>query len=80
MVKSKPTQKELIKKYLSDFGSISTFQAFTDLGITRLSGRIYDLKKEGYQFTKERVFTKNRYGKSVHYDIYRLVEGRHETV
>lgn len=70
----KLTQKELVLKYLKDFGSISTFQAFTDLGITRLSGRIFDLKKDGYSFKKERVYIKNRYGRPSHYDIYSLVE------
>lgn len=74
MASKKPTQKQLILKYLSDFKQISTFEAFTDLGITRLSGRIYDLKKDGYKFAKERKYVKNRYGKSVYYDIYRLVE------
>lgn len=74
MAEKKPTQKELVLKYMRDFGSISTFQAFADLGITRLSGRIYDLKQIGYSFTKERIYTKNRYGKSVYYDKYRLVE------
>lgn len=76
MASKKPTQKQLILKYLSDFKQISTFEAFTDLGITRLSGRIYDLKKDGYKFTKERKYVKNRYGKSVHYDIYKLVEDK----
>lgn len=74
MAEKKPTQKELVLKYLSDFGKISTWDAYKDLGITRLSGRIWDLKKVGYSFTKERVITKNRYGKTIHYDIYRLAD------
>lgn len=40
------TQCEMILKYLEDFGSITTYESFIDLGITRLSSRIYDLKKE----------------------------------
>lgn len=38
------SQCEKIIRYMKDFGSITTMQAFQDLGITRLSGRIYDLK------------------------------------
>lgn len=67
------TQTELVLKYLKDFGSISTYQAFTDLGIVQLPPRIFYLKREGYQFVTERVKTTNRYGKKTHYDIYRLV-------
>lgn len=37
-------QCDKIIRYIKDFGSITTMQAFQDLGITRLSGRIYDLK------------------------------------
>ena len=37
---------------------ITSMQAFNRYGITRLSGRIYDLRKEGHRITSERV-TKN---------------------
>ena len=68
----KPTQCDLILKYIHDFGSITTWQAMMDLGVARLASRIYDLKQMGYSFTKTRVNTKNRYGKPTHYDEYRL--------
>lgn len=32
----RPTQVERIKKYIEDFGSITTLEAFTELGIVRL--------------------------------------------
>ena len=70
----KPTQCERIIKYIRDFGSISTWQAFSELGVVRLASRIYDLKEQGYVFKKERIFTNNRYGEKTHYDEYRLVE------
>jgi len=41
----KPTQCEMVLQYLKDFGYITTFEAFTDLGITRLASRINALKK-----------------------------------
>lgn len=69
----KPTQCEKILKYLHDFGKITTFEAFTELGIARLASRIFDLKEQGYVFKKTRVETKNRWGEKTHYDEYRLV-------
>ena len=68
------TQCDLIIDYIKDKGSISSMQACTDLGITRLSARIFNLKKMGYSIRKERIQTLNRYGKRVHYDRYFLKE------
>ena len=69
----KTTQKDMILKYIKDFGSISSWDAYKDLGITQLGTRIFELKQKGYVFTKERIKTKNRYGNDSHYDKYRLV-------
>lgn len=69
----KPTQCEKILKYLHDFGKITTFEAFTELGIARLASRIWNLKEQGYKFTKKRIYTNNRWGEITHYDEYRLV-------
>ena len=44
------TQCERIIKYINDFGSISSFEAYTDLGITQLGARLDNLQKEGYVF------------------------------
>lgn len=67
-------QCELILQYMRDFGSITTMQAFTDLGITKLASRISELIKQGVWIHKEQVSSKNRYGKTVHYMRYSLVE------
>ena len=69
----KTTQKDMILKYIKDFGSISSWDAYKDLGITQLGTRIFELKQKGYVFTKERIKTKNRYGNDSHYDKYRLI-------
>lgn len=74
MLKNKPTQCEKIIKYIKDFGYISAFRAFTDLGVTQLGARIYELKQDGYNFITETRKTKNRYGEPVHYKIYKLME------
>lgn len=69
------TQRDLVLSYIRDFGSINSFQAYTDLGITQLGARIWELShKFDYKFRKERVYAKNRYGKDCHYDNYFLVE------
>ncbi|MCH5290687.1 MAG: hypothetical protein J1D88_02865 [Treponema sp.] len=34
--------------YMSDFGSITTLQAFTDLGESRLSARVLSFAKKGF--------------------------------
>lgn len=67
------TQCERILKYMDDFGTISTMQAFSDLGVTRLASRIHDLKQMGYDIESETRYSKNRYGENTHYSVYRRV-------
>lgn len=66
------TQRERIIKYINDFGKITSFQAYTDLGITQLAARIFELKQEGHEFSTQTRTSKNRYGESVHYIEYSL--------
>ena len=68
------TQKDLILKYIVDFGYITSFQAYQDLGITQLATRIKELKEKGYQFKTENVKTTNRYGNPSHYYKYYLID------
>lgn len=68
----KENQCVRIVRYIKDFGSISTKEAFNDLGITRLSGRIYDLKKKGVPITDRMEKSKNRYGEDVSYKRYSI--------
>ena len=67
------TQCERILKYMDDFGSISTMQAFADLGVTRLASRIHDLRRMGIGIESETRTGINRYGESTHYSVYRRV-------
>lgn len=67
-------QCERILNYIDDFGSISTMQAFTDLGVTRLASRIYDLKQMGIKIESETKTGKNRYGEDTHYTVYRRAQ------
>ena len=73
-LEKKKTQCDRIVEYIKRYGSITSWQAYADLGITQLGARIFQLKERGYLFEKERVNTKNRMGEKTHYDIYRLVE------
>ena len=66
------TQREAIIKYITEFGSITPMEAFADLGITKLSTRISEMRKEGMVFKIETVRMKNRYGKPTSYCKYSL--------
>lgn len=68
----KETQCERIISYINEFGSITTFEAFRDLGIARLASRICDLKKQGYVFKTATESGKNRFEETVHYKRYSL--------
>lgn len=67
------TQCERILKYMNDYGSISTMQAFADLGIARLASRIHDLRRMGIEIESETRTAKNRYGEITHFSVYRRV-------
>ena len=70
----KITQKQRIINYIKDFGSITSFQAYADLGITQLGARIDGLQKDGYKFKKETENGTNRYGDAVHFTRYSFLE------
>lgn len=68
----KTSQKALILKYMQDFGSITSYESYLELGITQLATRIYELKEEGYNFKTSWIFKKNRYGKTIKFCKYEL--------
>lgn len=65
--------KERVLKYMRDFGSITTFDAFIELGCTRLSEYIRQIKQE-YIVNDEWITTTNRYGEKVKYKRFWLAE------
>ena len=65
------TQCERILKYMEDFGSITSAQAFYDLGVACLPRRISDLKEQGIKIESETKTAKNRYGEPTHFSVYR---------
>lgn len=68
-------QQERVLNYMSDYGSISSLEAFRDLGVTRLSAVIFNLKRKGVQIKKVKECCKNRYGEPVHFARYSVVSG-----
>ena len=54
--------EERVFDYMLDNGSITTLDAFLDLGETRLSARIFTLKEKGIPLSSERIKVKNRHG------------------
>ena len=65
--------RERVLKYMKDFGSITTFEAFTQLGCTRLSEYIRQLREE-YIVLDEWVYSTNRYDEQVKFKRYWLKE------
>lgn len=72
---SEMTQKEMILDYLQTHVGITDSQAREIFGINRLSGRIYDLRRDGYTIIDVRRSCPNRFGKKTSFVEYRLAEG-----
>ncbi len=69
----KTNQKSRIVDYIKQFGSITSWEAYNELGITQLGARIDQLQKEGYEFKTEWEHKKNRYGDDVSFKRYYMV-------
>lgn len=71
----KPTQKEEVLAYMRNYGSISTFEAYTELGVTQLGARIKELENTGWQIGRiEKARISRRTGKTVHFVEYYIQE------
>ena len=58
------SQEKMVLNHLEDFKSIATWEAYKDYGITRLSDRIFTLRKI-YDISDEWEYGINRYGKKI---------------
>ena len=70
----KVSQKDRIINYIRQFGSITSWEAYQDLGVMQLGARIDQLQKEGYVFRTEWESKKNRYGENVSFKRYYLAD------
>ena len=64
------TTQQRVFDYMMDFGSITSLEACTDLGETRLSARIWELKSKGVLIGDEMIEVRNRYGEPRHVKKY----------
>lgn len=65
-------QWEQVLQHLKTYRSITTWGAITAYRITRLSGRIYELRRMGYKIDDVPVYDPNSKKRHVRYE---LVEG-----
>ena len=68
------TQTQAVLEWLKTGNSISSYEAFKELGVTRLSAIIFTLRKKGYDITSEDEKTVNRFGGTVVFSRYKLEE------
>lgn len=61
-----------VLQYMKNHGSINTKQANIELGETRLSARIYELKKQGCNIDSYYTRVTNRYNEESNVKIYYL--------
>lgn len=66
--------KPRIIAYMKKHRGITSQDAFKDLGITRLSARIKELRDSGYNISTIMVDGTNRYGEPIRYGLYKLME------
>lgn len=69
---AKTTQTERVLSYMNEFGSITQFEAFQDIGVSKLAARIADLKKAGFLIVATTESVKNRYGEVCHIKRYKI--------
>ncbi len=70
------TQEQRVLDYIRDFGGITSFEAYRDIGCTRLSAAIFSLRKKGYCFSSKMEPSINKYGDKVYYKRYFLADER----
>lgn len=75
MSKRRISQNQKVLRYLQTHKRGLTQRKADDLfGVERLSGRIYDLRHEGYDIKTTMIAVKNRYGDTCHVASYTLGE------
>lgn len=67
------TQEQRVLTYMKGHKGITQLNAIYDLGITRLSGRIFELRRKGYVIETEFKKGLNRFGEETRYGCYRLI-------
>lgn len=69
----RPSQADKVLDYMERFGKITTLEAFVDLGITRLSARIWELRHDrDLPIFQRRTTRLNRFGEACTVVVYSL--------
>jgi len=68
------TLREVVLRHFHTYRTITSFEAFAEYGITRLSAIIFDLRKS-YIIGDEWVERTNRFGETVRFKRY-IMEGK----
>ena len=63
-------QHERILQFMDEHGSITPMEAFSELGITKLSTRVGEMIESGISIEKHREKGRNRFGEKVNYMRY----------
>lgn len=66
------TQNSMILELLHDW--LSPAEAFRETGSMKLSTRVGELRRAGHEIETRKVTTTNRFGKTIHYNEYKLKE------
>lgn len=68
----KDTQSKQILEYMKKHGSITPLEALQHIGCLRLSGRIFDLRQEGYRIRTDMERVQTRDNGYAFVAVYRL--------
>ena len=71
----RPTQKDRILDFIKKHGSITPMDAYGQLGITKLSTRVGEMRREGIEFKIIIEHGINQVGVPMHYARYSLIGG-----
>lgn len=63
-------QKSRVLDFIRTHGKITSLDAFATLGITRLSARIFDLRKDGHNIKTRDVESDGVYGRTTYAEYY----------
>lgn len=63
-------REQRVFDFMTDFNGITSLEAFVELGETRLSGCIFQLKKKGVNISTEDLVVANRWGEKRHVKKY----------
>jgi hypothetical protein len=66
------SKTEAVLDWLKTGAGITSMEAFKELGVTRLSAVIFNLRKKGYDIESETVEVRDRFGEHCKVARYRL--------